>query len=282
MMKRIPLAGTIRTNLRNARRNRSNRRILHRLVRSQHPRAIQISEALTALEGALPPADQDWMDAIEAERTRLLKLEEPLVDGHLGEGGLYDQGVSIKEACAISKKPRKGLLLFLLARATKPVRAIELGTNVGISSAYIAAALKSNGGDARLTTLDASGYRLRLARELHHNLGIHDVSYGEGVFVDTLEPALKDLGSIDLAFIDGHHQYQSTLDYFEAMLPYSRPDTIFVFDDIRWSDGMKRAWAEVRADDRLDLVVDLSSIGVCARRRPASSHRCVLDPMYVL
>ena len=99
-----------------------------------------------------------------------------------------------------------------------------------------------------MVTLDASAYRQRLAKEIHANLGLDNISYVTGLFTDTLQPTLTDMGTVDLAFIDGHHQYQPTLDYLEEILKFSTPDTVFVFDDIRWSEGMKQAWDEIRAD----------------------------------
>jgi predicted O-methyltransferase YrrM len=194
---------------------------------------------------------------------------------------VYDNDVSIGQACSVSKGPKPALLLFLLTRAFKPMKVIELGTNVGISSAYIGAALSINGQGGRMTTLDASPYRQRLAKELHRNTEIDNISYAEGLFLDTLVPALEDLGSVDLAFIDGHHQYQPTLDYFEEILKFSDSGAVIVFDDIRWSKGMKQAWSRIQSDDRLDLVVDLRSIGVCALRQQDTSPRFVSDPIYL-
>ncbi len=54
---------------------------------------------------------------------------------------------------------------------------------------------------------------------------------------------------------------------------------MFVFDDIRWSDGMKKAWAEIQRDDRLGVLVDLSTVGVCARRQQQVAQRFVFDPI---
>ena len=53
-----------------------------------------------------------------------------------------------------------------MSPAFAPAAVIELGTNVGISSAYIAAGLK----DGILTTLESSAHRLRLAQDLHGDL----------------------------------------------------------------------------------------------------------------
>jgi hypothetical protein len=38
---------------------------------------------------------------------------------------------------------------------------------------------------------------------------------------------------------------------------------VLVFDDIRWSVGMNRAWDAVGAHERVRTVVDLFQVGVC-------------------
>lgn len=279
--RRVPFAAAAYRKVAAWRRGRTRKKVLKQLEISPCHQGRQLWETLAACERpVLPQSDQEWKERIEGERERLLGRNDPLKDGSLGEAGLYDDGVSVRDACLVSKQPGPALLLFLLTRALKPLTVIELGTNVGISSAYIGAGLKAAGQNGRITTLDVSPYRQRLAKEIHRNLGIDSVSYSEGLFTDTLRPALADLGSVDLAFIDGHHQYQPTLDYFEEILAFSTPDTVFVFDDIRWSDGMKKAWSRIRSDDRLGLIVDLSSVGICCRRKE-DSPRCVYGPLPV-
>ena len=195
----------------------------------------------------------------------MLQDDRPLIDGSEPEPGLYDEGQTIAAATKVSKSPRGGLLLYELIHEFKPQLVVELGTNVGISAAYQAAALNDNANGGRLVTLEASPYRLRLARSLHATLGLENVSYVQGLFSETLEAALAEHGQVDLAYIDGHHQYQPTLDYFDALWRSSRDAAIFVFDDIRWSEGMLRAWTRLRADPRLDLTVDLGSMGLGCR-----------------
>ena len=53
-----------------------------------------------------------------------------------------------------------------------------------------------------------------------------------GLFADTLEQVLQESEPIDYAFIDGHHLYQPTLDYFNMIWGYARDKAIFVFDNI--------------------------------------------------
>jgi predicted O-methyltransferase YrrM len=222
-----------------------------------------------------------WIDRIERERGRLLEQDSLLVAGRNESGGLYDEGVTVSRACRVSKPPRPALLLYLIARYVKPKRVIELGTNVGISSAYLGSGLKSSGVEANLATLDASPYRLKIAKKVHESLRLDNITYVAGLFQDTLETTLKSLGEIDLAFIDGHHQYQPTLDYFEKILRFSAPNAVFVFDDIRWSKGMKKAWSDIQLDKRLGLVLDLQSVGICVLDESATMDRFVSDPIYV-
>ena len=138
----------------------------------------------------------------------------------------------------------------------------------------------ANDDGGRLVTLEASPYRQRLARELHGRVGLDNIDYRLGLFVDTLDAALDEFESFDFAFIDGHHQHEPTLDYFDRIWRHATPGAVFVFDDIRWSDGMQRAWAELQADPRIELAVDLYSVGVCIVGREApTANRSVLPPI---
>jgi hypothetical protein len=46
-----------------------------------------------------------------------------------------------------------------------------------------------------------------------------------------------------------------------------------VFDDIRWSDGMARAWSAIEADPRVEQTWDLGSMGICLLGRPPTQAR---------
>jgi predicted O-methyltransferase YrrM len=265
--------------LTNLRKNLYNSYILKRLRNTSHPNGVKLCEALANIRRELPASEQKWITLIENERKKLICKNELLNDGSLGAGGLYDDQVTIKQACMVSKGPKAALMLYLLTRYTKPKNVIELGTNVGISSAYIAAALKVNAENGKLTTLEASPYRLRLAKELHCNLGFENISYVKGLFADTLAATLANEGSIDLAFIDGHHQYQPTLDYFEEIYHFANHSTVFVFDDIRWSEGMKNAWSQIQSDERLCLIVYLFSVGICLPFQGTATQRSMFPPI---
>jgi len=146
------------------------------LIVSGHPR----------LARALQRKDCGTCDEIERLRTSMLLDDSPLIDGSLGEGGRYDQDQTVADACRVSKPRNSARLLYSVTHEYRPTTLIELGTNVGISSAYLAAA----GG--RVTTLESSPYRLRLAQKLHDQIGLK-IDYVQGLFDETLASALAKL-----------------------------------------------------------------------------------------
>ncbi len=92
------------------------------------------------------------------------------------------------------------------------------------------------------------------------------------MFSETLSKSFWDLPTIDMAFINGHHDYQPTLDYFHEIYAHASDGALLVFDDINWTHDMRRAWAEIQEDARVELAVDLSSVGLCiVRHRPAQT-----------
>ncbi len=239
--------------------------VLHQLKGSDYAVAQSIHQSVQSFLSTDGTDQGVWIEAIEKERARQLETDALLNDGTLGEDGLYARTLTIAGASRASKPADQARWLFHLVLATQPKCVIELGTNTGISSAYIGAAMRMNGVGGQFLTLDASPYRQREALKTHQSLHLDNVGYVRGLFSETLTPSLERLGSVDLAFIDGHHQYQSTLDYFEEILKFSNPQTIFLFDDIRWSAGMKKAWAEIQQDRRLGLVVDLAVMGLAVQ-----------------
>jgi predicted O-methyltransferase YrrM len=170
----------------------------------------------------------------------------------------------VGEACLQQSKPAKwALLLFHMIRKMKPLKCIELGTGLGISAAYEAAALKLNGAGA-LVTLEGSPAFAQIAERNLELLGLRScAAVRVGWFNDILAKVLVDARRVDCALIDGHHDERATIDYFERFLPYLSTRAIVVFDDIHWSTGMVRAWGRVSTHRSVDIAIDLEKRGVC-------------------
>ncbi len=270
-ISKIPYLGPITKKLFLATLGICDNNSLKHLKKSTRIHGEKIYSAITELNQYSSKPKHKIIEAIEAERVRLLQDTSTLVDDTLGNAVEHDIGVSIKRACEASKDYKAALFLYFLTKNLNPVNVIELGTNVGISSSYIALALQESANKSHLTTLDASLYRQSHARKIHEKLNFTNIDYVEGFFTDTLEDTLQAMQQpVDLAFIDGHHQYKPTLAYFNQIYKYASKNAVFVFDDIRWSKGMKLAWEELRNDERFDYIVDLYSVGVAVISESAS------------
>ena len=159
-IKKLPVIGPLsRAVYRFQHKQIKSRFILRKLASTQIEQGRTIAQVLRQLRGSLPQTEQHLIAGLEDERRRMLLCEEPLVNGSMDKPGPYDEGLTVQDVCRVSKPPKPSLLMYLLIRAFKPLKVIELGTNVGISSAFQATALKLNGQGGRMITLEASPYR---------------------------------------------------------------------------------------------------------------------------
>lgn len=238
---------------------------LARLKGSPSLEARRIAEAIAARRGRIPHA----LAVVEQARERMLGNNAPLDDGSPGDAPEWDD-VSIAEACRASQTRASARLLYQLVRRFQPQTIFELGTNLGISAAYLSAA--QTGLQRRLVTLDASPYRLAQAQRLHAEAGLERIEYVEGYFSHTVATAVEAIPAIDMAFIDGHHQHRPTIRYFEAIASRASDGCLFVFDDIAWSDGMRRAWDELRRYAGFSVVVTMHRLGLAVLGKQAAGE----------
>lgn len=197
---------------------------------------------------------------IESARHQLLKSTErvKLTDYGAGSRTTNNKEKTVRQIAKTSVSPKQQCQqLFRAINKLSPQTILEMGTSLGISSAYLAGAAPS----ARLITLEGDPHIARIARDTHNRLGYQSIEIVVGAFAETLERALDDLGRIDVAFIDGHHSYQPTMDYTAQLRPYIHEQTVLIYDDIYWSDEMLAAWHDLKAMDGVMLSIDTFTQG---------------------
>jgi len=260
-----------------AQRRRARDRTLARLIADSEPTVAAVGRALTAASAAPEAPEQAWIDRIEGLRAELGRSDEVIRStrstwsGEPADGARVRRSPVARLALEASKPERWGRVLLHLARELDARRALELGTCVGLSTAYQAAGLELAGGAGRLVTLEADPSRVELALANLERLGLAArVEARAGRFEETLDPALHGAGEVDFAFVDGHHQLGPTLDYFKRVTARLRRPGVILLDDITWSKGMQRAWARIAADQRVLLTVDLHGLGLCVVDRGAT------------
>jgi len=161
------------------------------------------------------------------------------------------------------KPPKFGQLFYRMARHYQPSSVVELGTSLGVTTAYLA----FGNPVASITTLEGSPAIAAVARHNFASLGLERIRLVEGNFDDTLAGALQGLASVDLAYIDGNHRLEPTLRYFREMQPKLHAESILIFDDIHWSPEMEQAWEALKADPQVRCSVDLFYIGILFYRK---------------
>jgi predicted O-methyltransferase YrrM len=240
---------------------------LHKMKPESRFDSIVAASIARALQGRLSADERLWSESIERMR-RTLSRDDTLLQytdyGRVSAESDKPQVVSrtIGKVQADSVPPHQGLTLHVLVRDVCPSRCLELGTSLGISTAYIASGLEVNE-RGKLTTLEGGKDLSRVASINFSRLGLANTRFVTGPFEDQLPDVLRDVGQVDFAHVDGHHNGPATQAYFRQILQHSAPHAVMVFDDIRWSRGMRDAWRAIRSHERVTSSIDLFSFGVC-------------------
>lgn len=204
-------------------------------------------------------------DAIEAQRSALLQSHEVIAVTDLGAGSHTGAGRERKVAHIARtalKSPRYAQLLFRLIQHLGYRRVLELGTSLGVTTAYLAAA------SDEVVSLEGCKEHTRIAKGVAKNLGLAGrMTVLTGAFDDLLLHPLVSgtVGSspgFDLIFIDGHHRGDALLRYVSKLRPHLNEGGCLVIDDINWSADMRRAWERLRREEEHVLTLDVFEMGL--------------------
>lgn len=198
---------------------------------------------------------------IEERRKQLLADEREIAVTDLGAGSHLNKSRTkqVREiATNALKKPRLAQLIYRLAKDQQPLHMIELGTCLGITSAYLAKACPH----AKLITVEGCPQTAAIARQNFSALNLDNVELQVGNFDAVLPAILNQHAKPDFVYIDGNHRKDATVHYFDLVLPEVTENTLLIFDDIYWSKGMKEAWAQIKKHPKVTVTVDLFWIGL--------------------
>lgn len=200
-------------------------------------------------------------EKIESLRRQLLADDSLIRVEDFGAGSSFSNGHlrSIRSIARSAVKPEKyARLLHRIAFHYKPSVVLELGTSLGLTTAYLASA----NSESLVFSIEGSAEVAAAASRHLDRLHIKNAEVITGRFQDRLEDILKKSGSPGLVFIDGHHRLEPTLDYFKRIKPFLAPRSLVIFDDIHWSPEMECAWREIGGDPEVSLTIDLFFLGI--------------------
>jgi len=211
-------------------------------------------------------------DEIEETRKELLADRTPidLIDYGAGSRKNSHSKRSISEIANTSATPApmaqmmQRLISFLELR-----HILELGTNLGLTTAYLAASLP----DAKVISLEGDPSLAGYAVKNLQKIGLQ-AEIIEGRFEENLDLALAKMPEVDFAYIDGNHRKEPTLNYFHKLLDKTTEKSVLAFGDVHWSTEMEEAWQEIKQNNSVTLTIDLFDIGLVffTKNRSEAEH----------
>lgn len=208
----------------------------------------------------------DYQDtAIREERRKLSKSAEVIEITDLGAGSRVKDSDrrKVSEIAKNAAIPAKyGRLLGKIIQFYQLEKGLELGTSLGIGSAYFAL----NNPKFNLITVEGCQNISDKAAQFFDCLKIKSIQQVTGSFDDELPTILQENKSFDFIYVDGNHTYEATKKYASMLKACTHDDTFLVFDDIHWSKGMEQAWSEIIQDEDFHVTIDLYRMGIVLKK----------------
>lgn len=203
-------------------------------------------------------------DAIEERRYAMLhapKRMDVTDYGSRGKGATYSCLVS--DVAKGSLQPARNAQIFfrivnwLSHETDKPLEIIELGTNLGITTAYLASVAARN----HVTTFEGSRALIEMAQMNWKKLGLTNIEVVQGNIDDTLF-IYNSANTFDFGYIDANHTYEATTRYFDRLAACAHEKSMVIIDDIHHSREMERAWKTIRQRKDVTTTMDFFGFGI--------------------
>lgn len=205
-------------------------------------------------------------NSIEAYRKRLLKNRSIITVQDFGAGSRvfksnHRQIKKIAKTAGIA--PKRAQLLFRLVRYFNASSILELGTSLGMATS----AMSLGNNKANIITIEGCKQTALVAQDQFLHFKINNIKLINSNFSEALN--VKDINDLtfDLIYIDGNHEKEATLRYFNQILSSVTNDSIMIFDDIHWSKGMTEAWETIKQNKRVTVTIDTFFWGLVSFRK---------------
>lgn len=214
-------------------------------------------------------------DTLEKERRAWLGDRRKIQVLDLGAGS-HRLKSDERRICDIARhslqSPEGCRLIFKLTQHFQAKRFLELGTSLGLTSAYLAQV----GSEVSVTTIEGAPALVQEARNLHARLSLDNVNVLEGDFDRVIQTHGLASKAWDVVYIDGNHRGEATLRYASDLWPALAHNGCMVFDDIHWSKDMQEAWQTFVQRQEVTLSLDFFRFGVAFKNQAFSKEHMVL------
>lgn len=215
------------------------------------------------IKNKLPFGDFEHLDTVRKQLLNNTTIIE-ITDFGAGSKKLNSNKRQINQIAkhGIAQK-KQAEFLYRLVNKFAPNTIVELGTSIGLTSLYLAKASAKS----KLYTIEGCPNLFQFSKELFNTQQLNNIQSINGNFNTEFPKLLNQLHQIDLLYIDGNHAYEPTINYFKMALAKKDSNSIFIFDDIYWSDGMQKAWKEICEHPEVTVSLDLFYFGIVFFRK---------------
>lgn len=206
-------------------------------------------------------------DNIEQRRQAMLRAPKLLHIRDFGTGQDRDELVMSIAKTSVMDRRHAQLLSRLIHYMSgneymspdkHPLNIIELGTSLGLTTAYLASVDSRN----NIVTFEGSNEIAQMAQLNWEKLGLTNIRLITGSLDDTLLTYTHARAKIHFALMDANHTGEATLRYFNLLQPLMDEDGILVIDDIRYSKDMYEAWQTICQHPQVTTTMDLGGMGL--------------------
>lgn len=205
-------------------------------------------------------------EKIESVREQLLHDEREIAYVDYGSGAKVSGEMSKRRVCDVAQnsletKKYAQILARLVGwlgnetSARKGLYIVELGTSLGVTTAYMASMDSRN----RVVTFEGCPAVAEMAKANWDALEISNIACQLGKIT---ADSLQKIERVDLAFIDANHTHEGTREYFHVLAEKTHEKSVIVIDDIHYNAEMEKAWRAICDDARVSSTIDLYQMGM--------------------
>ncbi len=156
------------------------------------------------------------------------------------------------------KRAKSARLLYRTVNFVKPETILELGTSLGITTCYLAAYSEK----CKCTTIEGCPEIARIAEKNFKELKYNNITLLNGEIDKILPGFLAGTDTLDFVFIDANHTSTALISYFNQCVTKASSVSVFVVDDIHWSDDMESGWKYIQNHSSVKTTIDVFDMGI--------------------
>ena len=145
---------------------------------------------------------------------------------------------------------KKQKQLYRITNYFKPKNVLELGTSVGLGSA--AMAIASN--NSIIKTVEVNKNKSDIAKKVFKSYQLKNIQIDTSSFKDFFKKSNYE--NLDLVYLDGTCDKESTIENFNSLLKYSHNESVFIINNIYWSKEMTEAWNIIKKQKEITVSID--------------------------